>query len=448
MRLLEWQPILCSFNRLRMLRRVFEKHMRISIHTLGTRGDVQPYVALARSLSRNGHEVQLAGPAQFDRFVTENGVSFFPLPGEFLTLLDTPEGKAAIASGQGYSAGFKLLKHVRPLMRRLLDTDWAAAQTFRPDLLVYHPKSIAAPYIAQRLSIKAVLASPLPGFTPTSAFPTPMLPFSSLGPLNKVSHQLAIRGADFLFSKVLKEWGHLSLGLTRVTRVCPDATLYAYSRHVVPVPNDWNERVFVSGYWFLNDEASWHMPPGLAKFLADGDIPIYVGFGSMPGIDPERFAREIVNGLDRAGKRGLLAIGGGALEMTSVPNHVHVVGAAPHGQLFKHVSAALHHGGAGTTAASLRAGLPTIICPFFGDQPFWARRVAHLGAGPQALDRKTLTADKLAAAFLRTDDSVMRSKANELGQAIRQEDGLAQAVRIIEQVASSPAHGRCVMRIT
>lgn len=422
--------------------------MRISIHTLGTRGDVQPYIALARGLARHGHEVRLAGPAQFERFVSEKGIPFVPLPGEFLSLLDTPEGKAAVAGGQGFSAGFKLLKHVRPLMRRLLDADWAAARAFRPDLFVYHPKSIAAPHIAQCMGIKAILASPLPGFTPTSAFPTPMLPFSSLGPFNKVSHQLAIRGADFLFGKVIKEWRHLSLGLTRGTAVAPAATLYAYSRYVVPVPNDWNERVLVSGYWFLDDGASWHMPPDLASFLADGDKPIYVGFGSMPGIDPQRLAREVIDGLSRAGKRGLLATGGGALEMKSVPDHVHVISAAPHDQLFKHVSAALHHGGAGTTGASLRAGLPTIICPFFGDQPFWARRVAHLGAGPQALDRKALTADVLAAAFLSTDTPVMRSKANELGQLIRQEDGVAQAVQFIEQVAASPAHECGVVRVT
>lgn len=422
--------------------------MRISIHTLGTRGDVQPYIALALGLARRGHEVQLAAPAQFETYVRENNVPFFPLPGEFLALLDTPEGKAAIAGGRGFTAGFKLLKHVRPLMRRLLDADWACAQTFCPDLLIYHPKSIAAPYIAQRMGIKAILASPLPGFTPTSAFPTPMLPFSSLGPFNKVSHQLAIRGAGFLFSKVLKEWCHLSLGLTTGTRAGPSATLYAYSRYVVPVPNDWNERVCVSGYWFLDHDAPWNMPPGLASFLADGDKPIYVGFGSMPGIDPEGLAREIVTGLARAGKRGLLATGGGALELASVPDHVHVLSTAPHDQLFKHVSAAFHHGGAGTTGASLRAGLPTIICPFFGDQSFWARRVACLGAGPQALDRAALTADVLAAAFLRTDDPTMRSKADELGHAIRQEDGVAKAVQFIEHAAARSAHERSVVRAT
>lgn len=413
--------------------------MRISIHTLGTRGDVQPYIALARGLIRHGHQVQLAAPAQFQRFVSENGIPFAPLPGEFLALLDTPEGKAAIAGGEGFSAGLKLLKHVRPLMRRLLDADWAAAQALQPDLLIHHPKSIAAPYIAQRMGIRAILASPLPGFTPTSAFPSPMLPFSSLGPFNRISHQLAMRGADFLFGKVLKEWRTQSLGSNAGTSADPAATLYAYSRHVVPVPKDWNQHVLVAGYWFLDDGTSWDMPDDLAGFLAAGEKPVYVGFGSMPAIDPHGLARAIIDGLARAGKRGLLATGGGAIAIRNMPAHVHAIGAAPHDRLFKHVSAALHHGGAGTTGASLRAGLPTIICPFFGDQPFWARRVAQLGAGPEALDRNMLDANALASAFVQTDSPAMRSKASELGQLIRQEDGVAQAVRFIEQLARNAA---------
>lgn len=143
--------------------------MRIAIATLGTRGEVQPYVALALGLMRRGHDVQLAAPAQFASFVEAWGVRFAPLPGEFLALLDSPEGKAAVAGCQGFGAGLKLVRHVRPLMRRLLDDEWAAAQAFRPDVIVHHPKSLAAPHVAERLGIPTILASPLPGFTPTAA---------------------------------------------------------------------------------------------------------------------------------------------------------------------------------------------------------------------------------------------------------------------------------------
>ena len=406
--------------------------MRIAIETLGTRGDVQPYLALARILQERGHIVQLAAPQQFAAMSEQNRVPFASLPGEFLALLDTPEGKAAISGGQGFSAGFKLLKHVRPLMRQLLDTEWQAVKDFGPDMIVYHPKSIASPHMAQALGVPHILASPLPGFTPTAAFPSPMLPFASLGPLNWSSHLLAMRGADLLFGKMLREWRREALGLpSRFKFRPPKRTLYAFSKHVLPVPSDWAEDVLVSGYWFL-DEPAWTMPDALARFLAGGDRPVYVGFGSMPGLDPETLADTVMAALAQTGKRGLLAIGGGALKVREMPAHVHVIDSAPHGELFRHVSATVHHGGAGTTAASIRAGVPLTICPFFGDQPFWARRVLDLGIGAGALDLKHLSVDQFAAALKAMDDAETIGRARALGAKVRAEDGLKAAASFLE----------------
>lgn len=410
--------------------------MRVAISTLGTRGDVQPYVALALGLMRRGHDVQLATPEQFAQFVTSHGVSFAPLPGDFLALLDTPEGKAAIAGGQGFSAGFKLLKHVRPLMRQLLDAEWLAARDFAPDMLVYHPKSIAAPHVAERLGIPSVLASPLPGFTPTAAFPSPLLPFASLGPLNRMSHQLAIRGGAALFGKILRTWRNESLELSaRGGGTRPAATLYAYSRHVVPVPRDWGTDVAVTGYWFV-DEPDWEPPQALRSFLAAGDKPVYVGFGSMPGLDPVQLANDVIAALARVGRRGVLATGGGALRVVNPPAHIHVVDAAPHDRLLPLTAAAVHHGGAGTTASALRAGIAMAICPFLGDQPFWGRRATALGVAGRQLDRKALGVDGLAAAIGDTLDTGMRQRAARLGELIRAEDGVGVAVARLEALAN------------
>lgn len=259
-----------------------------------------------------------------------------------------------------------------------------------------------------------------------------MLPFASLGPLNRVSHQLAIGGAELLFGKLLREWRESALGLPakRRGRFRPAGTLYAYSPHVLPKPSDWGPDVLVSGYWFL-DEPGWHMPADLEAFLAAGSAPVYVGFGSMPGLDPAEMARIVTEALARTGKRGLLASGGGALGAANAP-HVHVIKAAPHGELFRNVAAAVHHGGAGTTGAALRAGLPSAICPFFGDQPFWGRRIAQLGVGPAPLDRKALTVESLAAALEAMDDTGMKTRAARLGEAIRAEDGIAAACTFIE----------------
>lgn len=158
--------------------------MRFSIHTLGTRGDVQPYLALARGLLARGHKVLLVAPAQFADAIEAQGVGFAPLPEEFLALLESPETKKVIGgSGTGFGAGFKLIKHYRHLMRGLLDAEWEAARAFDPDAILHHPKALGAPHIAAKLNVPLFLASPLPGFTPTAAFPTPILPFASLGPL-------------------------------------------------------------------------------------------------------------------------------------------------------------------------------------------------------------------------------------------------------------------------
>lgn len=408
--------------------------MKFAIETLGTRGDVQPYIALAVALVARGHEVQLAAPVQFADMAADRGISFAGLPGEFLALLDTPEGKAAIAGGKGFSAGFKLLKHVRPLMGRLLDEEWRAVRSFQPDVLVYHPKSFASPDMAAALGVPHVLASPIPGFTPTSAFPSPMLPFPSLGPFNKVSHSLAINGAQLLFSKELKAWRQRTLGLPGKTTRRPAAgTLYAYGPAILPKPRDWGPDVLVTGYWFL-DDPDWRPDAALESFLTAGPPPVYFGFGSVPGIDAASMTRAILEALEITGKRGLLAGGGGAIGEGCANPSAFFLASAPHDQLLPRASAAVHHGGAGTTAASLRAGLPTQIVPFFGDQPFWGRQVAALEAGPVPLNLKTLSAATLATSLVAMDAPPMRARAAELSTALGKDRGVEVAIEFLEQL--------------
>lgn len=415
--------------------------MRIAIQTLGTRGDVQPYIALAKGLIRRGHDVQIAAPVQFESFVAAHAIPFVGLPGEFLALMDSEEGKAAIGGGRGFSAGMKLLKYVRPLMVQLLEAETAAVSSFGPDLILHHPKSLAAPHLASSLGVPSILASPLPGFTPTSAFPSPLLPFNSLGPLNKVSHLLATKGGDLLFAKEVRAWKQTLAHQAHGRPGGPVGTLYAYSPKVLPVPGDWGDDVLVSGYWFL-DEGDWGPDAALADFLSAGDKPIYVGFGSMPGIDPEAMSAMIIEALARTGRRGLLA--GGALVGKALPPHVYRISSAPHDRLLPLMSAAIHHGGAGTTGAALRAGLPMTIVPFFGDQPFWGRRIEQLGVGPHSLDRKALSADSLAGAITAMQAPDMQRKAEALGAAIRAEDGVEAAIRFIEARGTTARRDRAI----
>ena len=408
--------------------------MRISIHTLGTRGDVQPYLALALGLKKAGHDVLIAAPTQYEAFIAARGVAFAHLPGEFLELMNSPEAKAAMASSAGFTAGFKMIKQFKPIGRKQLTAEWQAARDFRPELIIYHPKAIASPHIAEKLSCATMLASPLPGFTPTNEFASPMVPFRSVGPFNRMSHSFMAEAGYAIFRKMIGEWRASELGLSKKPgrKLRPNATLYAYSPHVLPAPSDWSGDVAVTGYWFLGDEENWQPDDRLRSFLESGEAPVYVGFGSMPGIYPLELTKLVFEALAKAGKRGVLATGGGAIQSDPTIRHAHFIDSAPHEQLFPQMSACVHHGGAGTTGASLRAGKPTIICPFFGDQPFWAKRVEDLGVGPKAIERRKLSSDVLAAAIVEaTSNPSMQKRAAELGEAIRAEDGVADAITFL-----------------
>lgn len=336
--------------------------MRVAIHTLGTRGDVQPYLALAREFRAKGHEVLLIAPAQFAGSAAAERLAFAPLPAEFLDMLDAPETKDVLGrSGTGFGAGFKLIKRYRHLMQDLLDAEWYAARAFRPHTILFHPKALGAPHNAKKLDVPLFLASPLPGFTPTAAFPTPILPVRSLGPLNRMSHALMIHGGSVIFSKTVRDWRVDTLGLPARGKPAPRAgSLYGYSPHVVPKPLDWGRDVAVTGYWFLNTP-DWQPDTDLAAFLKAGEPPVYVGFGSMPGLDPIHLTHVVIEGLRRAGKRGLLATAGGALGPVETTSDLHVIAGAPHDCLFPHGpahnAASQFPSNANSTAAIALAGV-------------------------------------------------------------------------------------------
>jgi hypothetical protein len=205
--------------------------------------------------------------------------------------------------------------------------------------------------------------------------------------------------------------------------------LYGYSPTVLPKPSDWPDWVRVTGYWFLDRTADWRPAPELVRFLESGPPPVYVGFGSMHARSAPSLTATVVEALRRTGQRGILLSGWGALTDTGLPDGITAVDSVPHDWLFPQTAAVVHHAGAGTTGAGLRAGVPTVAIPFFADQPFWARRVFDLGAGPRPIPLKRLTAERLAGAVqIAVQDESVRARAAEVGEAIRAEDGVAQAV--------------------
>jgi len=298
--------------------------------------------------------------------------------------------------------------------------------------------------LAEKLELPLLQAYYIP-FTPTRAFPSFLflkLPSWFGGSLNRLSYHLSrqimwqgFRLADRLArQKVLGLPAAPFWGPTNNDRVHHPPILYGFSPSVIPPAPDWDGNIHVTGYWFPYPEAGWTPPLALVEFLGGGAPPVYVGFGSMSNRKPEETADLVLQALARTGQRAIILSGWSGLHKADVPDSVFMLDSIPFSWLFPRVAAIVHHGGAETTAAALRAGVPSIVVPFFGDQPFWGRRVAELGVGPEPIPRKKLTAERLAQAIQEAlTDQTMRRRAADLGAKIQAEDGVARAAAVVQQ---------------
>ncbi len=425
--------------------------MKILILTVGSRGDVQPFIALAKGLMGAGHEVTICTGHTYADWVQGYGVGFLPMNDDLLRLKDTAQGAAAV---EVKGASLALIKQVMPLLRVMLDDSWKAASAAQPDLLIYHPKSLSGLHLAEKLQIPAIMSMMLPMYTPTSAFPNPgLMPTAKLpAALNRMTYGLN-RLLIAPYSGMIDKWRKEALGLPARPRFAsetvdaqgkPIPILYGYSKHLVPAHTDWDKNSYEAGFWFLEQEQAWTPPADLVQFLEAGAPPVYIGFGSMVSRDPERKAQIALDALKLSGQRGVLASGWGALKLNpaDVPNNVFLLNEAPHDWLFPHMAAVVHHGGSGTTAAGLKAGRPTVIVPFLGDQPFWGRCVARIGAGPKPISQKQYNAETLAAAISQAvTDKEMRRGAAEIGEKLCAENGVENAVHFVEHILQSqPQH--------
>jgi sterol 3beta-glucosyltransferase len=367
---------------------------------------------------------------------------------DLLAILDTDQGKDLLEKGsslfQVVKSSIQMSRQVAPIQRALMRESWDAARQSQPDVVVSGSKAGAAPHIAEKLGIRCVQATVIPMFVPTRAFRFVVFPDWKLGGwFNKASYRL-IR---FVTNRVLSGYARdlrrtlnlprlKSYDMLKMADGSDIPVLHGHSEAVLPRPDDWPQTAHVTGYWFLDVDVDWTPPAELAAFLGADPPPVYVGFGSMSGRDPERLARTVVEALQIAGLRGIIATGWGGLKAGDLPDTIFAIDEAPHAWLFPRMAAVVHHGGAGTTAAGLRAGKPTIVVPFFADQPFWGSRVHGIGAGPKPIPRRRLTAQSLAAAMREaTGSQDMIAAASQIGERIRSEDGVANAVSLIERYA-------------
>ena len=415
--------------------------MRITILTAGSLGDVQPYVALGVGLREAGHDVRLATHEKFRNFVQEHGLYFFSVEGDPQTILEGETGQRWLESGKNPIAFIKRMMEVaHPIIWQLMSDCWKACQD--TDLILCHTLAVpSAACISEKLNIPSCPAY-LQHIHRTPSYPSPMaIPLQTLGSFyNKLSYPLMEWILWRMMEPVVNRWREEVLNLPPLPKkgsleewIIQDKTcLYGFSPNVLPRVPEWGDEVHITGYWFLERPADWQPPADLVDFLESGSPPVFIGFGSMVNRNPEEITETVLKALTLSKQRGVLHTGWGSLGNADLRDDVFKIGSVPFDWLFPKVSVVVHHGGAGTTATGLRSGVPSIIVPFFADQHFWAWRVRELGVGPKAVSRKKLSAERLAAAITETlGDKEMKTRAVTLGQAIRSEDGVGQAVRDI-----------------
>ncbi len=411
--------------------------MRITLLTYGSRGDVQPYLALAVGLKQAGHEPLLTGPGRFADLAGQYEIPFVPLAGDPAELSRSFND----AGANGFRMVRAMQKHVFAIAPQVVRQAWAACQN--ADLLVHSFLfTTGAHTFARQLGLPDVSVQTFPMFAPTRAFPNVAYANVPPGPLSYFSHWMATKvfwyGGNSGFTGLRKKfpadfpktlyWPFKS-GDGRK----PSPLLFAFSPTVLPRPADWTgDHIHIPGYFFL-DEPAYQPPPELERFLQEGDAPVCVSFGSMVNRHSEKMGRVLLESLEKTRQRAVILTGWGTWKPAETPPTILYVDSAPHSWLFPRCKIIVHHGGAGTTGAALRSGKPNIVVPFAVDQPFWARRVHDLGAGPAPIPAKKFT----VAAFTRAleaalGDSSLQERAAQVGAQIRSERGVAEAVRLIE----------------
>lgn len=415
--------------------------MRITIFAGGSQGDIQPCLRLGKGLQQSGFEVLLSAPQNFAALIREQGVPFHPLRGDVQEIMAGETGRKFMekSGANPIQSILAMRKMLGPIAVQMAEDALEASR----EADAFITLAVFAPFgktIAEIRGIPLILVEPTP-VLPSGDFPAPGFPFQ------KNMGRLLNRLSGFMMLQVIWQWYRPFVNEFRnrynlrplngsdFHRILTSTPLLgAYSPVVIPHPRDWSEDVHITGYWFQADASDWRPSAELESFLDAGEAPVYVGFGSMAGRDSEHYANVVLEALAKSGQRGVLATGWGGMSIMNVPKNVFVLDSAPHGWLFPRMSAVVHHGGAGTTAEGLLAGVPSVIVPFTVDQPFWGKRVKSLGAGPEPIRATRLNADKLAEAIQRAiKDPDMRRRAEEIGRAIRAEDGVGNAVKIVKR---------------
>ncbi len=426
---------------------------RVAIVAIGSWGDVGPLITLGSGLAGAGYEVVLVTHAAYAGDATRAGLDFAPLSGDPVAIPEDERGRRWLESGgNGLRFALHLVRIARPLQRVVLDEAYAACRSCAA--VLHTPFASFATHVAERLELPSIVVGQQP-VTRTGAWRAFLvpdgLPLGRAG--NRLSYRLMEQAVWQPYRSGFQRWRR-DAGMPDAGPFGPAARLYTgrvpvvygFSSLVVTRPADWPAWHRAAGYWTAPARGSWDREDArVAAFLRDGPPPVFVGFGSMTSRNPQRVLARVVEALRVVGCRGLLAAAAGTAgaagarpPLPEAPDMLVAEGFS-HARALPGVAAAVHHGGAGTVATSLMAGVPTVVVPFFADQFFWGRRVAALGAGPEPLPMARLDAPGLAGRLRDVLASPsMRERAAGLGARLRAEDGVAAAVELIDRHLATP----------
>jgi UDP:flavonoid glycosyltransferase YjiC (YdhE family) len=409
--------------------------MRTTIFTVGSRGDVQPYVALGTALAGRGLDVTVATHEPFREFVIEHGLAFEALPGDPRELLATDDAQELLRSGIG------LVKFARRFVSLLEPWFWQLAASVTPihaksDAVLYSALAFPTWHLAQIDRTPTIQLSLQP-LLPTSEFPAITTTVPNLGPMgNRLTHTINQQLFWQPLRKAVDTWRTQDLGLPpqglrgpyRELEAKGEPILHGFSRHLMPRPDDWPKRAVVTGHWPLRTDDA--LPTETVAFLEAGPPPVYIGFGSIRDSEAEELSDIAITASRRSRTR--LVLGSGWAELGgAASDDVHVVGETDHTRLFPRMRAVVHHGGAGTTHTAAAAGVPSMAVPYFADQPFWGKRLEKLGVGARPLPRNKLGAESLSERIDVLGREETRARASRLGTAIQSERGLDRATDFI-----------------
>ncbi|KAK7343742.1 hypothetical protein VNO77_12745 [Canavalia gladiata] len=411
--------------------------LHIVILVVGTRGDVQPFLAIAKRLQEYGHRVRLATHANFKTFVKSTGIDFYPLGGDPRVLAGyMARNKGLIPSGPTeISIQKKQLKAIiDSLLPACTASDLETGVPFRAQAIIANPPAYGHVHVAEALGVPLHIFFTMP-WTPTYEFPHPLarVPQSAGYWLSYIIVDLLIwwgmRGIINGFRKTKLKLAPIAYFSMYRGSISHLPTGYMWSPHVVPKPSDWGPLVDVVGYCFLSLASKYEPREDFVRWIQKGPPPLYFGFGSMPLEDPERTTDVILEALKATEQRGIIDRGWGNLgNLEEFPDNVFLLEECPHDWLFPQCSAVVHHGGAGTTATGLKAGCPTTIVPFFGDQFFWGDRIHQKELGPAPIPISQLNVENLSNAIAFMLQPEVKSRAMEIAKLIENEDGVAAAV--------------------